>query len=110
MNKIDYNALGERIRDKRKELGINQSDLAKQCELSASFLGHLERGSRKASLETVVALCNILQVSPTFLLQDSLVDEAMGESRVATKTVVKEISATLMEKLTNWMEERDMQD
>ena len=40
--------------------------------ISASFLGHIERGTRVASLETFVALCNELHVSPQYLLNQSL--------------------------------------
>ena len=45
--------------------------------VTGSFIGHIERGEKKASVDTVVALCNALAVSPTMLLQDSLSDGAM---------------------------------
>jgi transcriptional regulator with XRE-family HTH domain len=35
-------------------------------------LGHIERGTRVASLETLVAICNTLNISPLYLLQASL--------------------------------------
>lgn len=40
--------------------------------ISLSFLGHIERGTRKASLETLIAIANVLLVSVDALLQDSL--------------------------------------
>lgn len=99
---MDYKALGMRIRSKRKERHITQSALAETAEISLSFLGHIERGSRKASLETVVALCNALQVSPTYLLQESLVKEAMGESHASRKEIVRELSMSVLERLAEW--------
>lgn len=71
---MDYQAFGYRIRQLRKSLKITQSELAERANISASFLGHIERGSRVASLETLISLCNTLHVSPVFLLQDELED------------------------------------
>ena len=57
---MDYFALGKRIRKRRVEQGMTQEQLARQVGVTTSFIGHLERGSRKASLETLVALANAL--------------------------------------------------
>ena len=51
---------------------MTQEQLAEKLQLSTSFLGHIERGTRKASLETLIALCNALDVSPNYLLARSL--------------------------------------
>ena len=74
---MDYCALGRRVRQQRQISGMTQEELAKQAGISCSFVGHIERGEKKASIETVVALCNALAVSPTVLLQDSLSSEVM---------------------------------
>lgn len=72
---IDYKDLGMRVRKLRRSCGYTQEELAEKVDISASFMGHIERGSRIASLETLVALCNVLKVSPTHLLQASLQGE-----------------------------------
>lgn len=69
---IDYKDLGKRIRKIRRQLSLTQEELAEQVGISASFMGHIERGSRVASLETLVALCNTLNVTPQYLLSASL--------------------------------------
>jgi len=51
---------------------LSQVNLASQIEISTSFLGHIERGTRKASLETIVRLANALHVGMDALLIDSL--------------------------------------
>jgi len=38
------------------------------AELSVSFYGHLERGTRKASIETLLALARVLETTPDTLL------------------------------------------
>ena len=72
---IDYKDMGKRIRVLRRKNGMTQEQLAEKAGISASFMGHIERGSRIASLETLVALCNALKVTPQHLLQASLDDE-----------------------------------
>jgi len=69
---MNYIALGERVRKSRKEMKLSQARLAFQVEISTSFLGHIERGTRKASLETIIRLANALHVGLDALLVDSL--------------------------------------
>lgn len=65
---VDYQQLGNKIRQARLEHNLSQEQLAEACELSPSFMGHIERGTRKMSLETFCALCTQLQLSPSYLL------------------------------------------
>ena len=53
---LDYLSLGQRIRKKRRERHWTQAQLARAVGLSVSFMGHVERGTRKASLESLVAI------------------------------------------------------
>lgn len=69
---VDYKDLGHRVRTLRRMRDLTQEELAEKLDISASFLGHIERGTRVASLETLVALCNALKVSPQELLIASL--------------------------------------
>ena len=69
---MDYNQLGKRVRQQRILNKLTQEQLAEKAGISCAFVGHIERGEKKASLETLVALCNVLEVSPTEMLQDSL--------------------------------------
>ena len=72
---VDYKDLGMRVRTLRRKRSLTQEELAEQVGISASFMGHIERGSRVASLETLVALCNVLKTTPQALLTASLNDE-----------------------------------
>ena len=69
---MDYAALGERVRSFRQHLHLTQEQLAEKAEISVSFLGHIERGTRIASLETLLQLCAALTVTPNDLLGDML--------------------------------------
>ena len=49
--------------------------------IAHSFVGHMERGTRAISLETFLALCNALEVSPSYLLYGNLIklDDSLPE-------------------------------
>ena len=65
---MDYIALGQRIKVKRKDLRMTQEDLAEKVGISSSFMGHIERGSRVLSVDTLRRLCVVLDVSADDLL------------------------------------------
>ncbi len=65
---MNFAAMGQRIKARRKELHLTQEQLAELTGISAAFLGHIERGTRKASLETFCALCEALKVSADYLI------------------------------------------
>ena len=69
---IDYAALGARIRKARKSKKLTQEQLGEFCSLSAAHIGHIERGTRIPSLETLFRISNILQVSLDWLVFDSV--------------------------------------
>lgn len=70
---IDYEKIGQRIKEKRLEHGYSQEDLADRTDLSRSYISHVELGSKNASLETIVKIANELGCSANDLLKDSLI-------------------------------------
>ena len=52
MQALDYSKIGERIRQVRKAKGWSQETLAKKCGISLNFMGKIERGDRKMSMDT----------------------------------------------------------
>lgn len=70
MNEMDYQKIGLKIRAARVKKGWSQEKLAEKCNISLSFVGHIERGTRIMSMETFVSLCNILEISADFVLWD----------------------------------------
>ena len=65
---MDYVRLGELARARRKELKMTQEKMAEKMDISVAFYGHIERGTRKLSVETLFRLCKALGVSADFLL------------------------------------------
>ncbi|MBE6713742.1 MAG: helix-turn-helix transcriptional regulator [Ruminococcaceae bacterium] len=71
MREIDYKALGERIRAARRAKNMTQETLGEICSLSAAHIGHIERGTRIPSLDTLYKISLALSVSVDHLLFDS---------------------------------------
>lgn len=55
--------MGKRIRQRRLEMALTQEKLAEKADISTSFVGHIERGEKVASLETMSRLCECLNGS-----------------------------------------------
>lgn len=60
---MDYAAIGKRLRRARRMQDITQEQLADAAGLSTSFVGHIERGTRVPSLETMWRICRTLGIS-----------------------------------------------
>lgn len=69
---MNFYLLGQKIRKLRTIHHFSQADLAEIIEVSTNYIGQLERGDRKPSLETLVSLCNALHTTMDYLLSDSL--------------------------------------
>lgn len=91
-----YQNFGKRVRQQRILAQLTQEKLAEKADISISFLGHIERGTRKASLDTVVKLANALRVSPNILLQDSLESDLLDSA-----PQISESQMGLLREITN---------
>lgn len=65
---IDFVAIGKRIRACRQENRMTQENLAEAIGVSTSFIGHVERGSRIPSVDTLFRIAKALRVSVDALL------------------------------------------
>lgn len=72
---LDKIAFGQRIITARTDRNLTQDQLSECCGVSSASIRQMEAGNRGASVGTLISLCNVLQISPAYLLQDSLVLE-----------------------------------
>lgn len=63
---------GKRFRKVRREMQLIPKEVAKECGISVTFIHQIELGLKLPSLPIFVNLCNILQVSPNYLLGNEL--------------------------------------
>jgi quercetin dioxygenase-like cupin family protein len=64
--------LGEKIREKRLEIGLNIKDLAEHTGLTPGFISQLERGLSEPSISTLRNIANSLGVAVFYFLLDDL--------------------------------------
>lgn len=63
---------GERIRNKRNALHFTQEYVAEKADITLRFYQMLERGEKSLSLDTLMRLCKILNISIDYLLLGDL--------------------------------------
>ncbi len=68
--------LGARVRNLRRERGMNQVALARECGVDQSVISDIENGA-DMKVKTLRGLCRALQVSPTVLLEGSETPDAL---------------------------------
>lgn len=72
---MDFMLLGKRIRDERLLLRLTIEQLSERIDKSSNFVGQIERGECKPSVETLVALANALNTTVDNLLQDNIKED-----------------------------------
>lgn len=65
---LDLTQVGKAVRSLRMEKGLTQEQLAAQAELSPAHLSRIEMGTKNVSLESLVRLSKILDVTTDVLL------------------------------------------
>jgi transcriptional regulator with XRE-family HTH domain len=60
--------IGERIHQKRDELGISIRELARRSDLSASFISQVERGKVNVSVDSLQRIAESLSVPILYFL------------------------------------------
>lgn len=65
---ILYEIIGDRIKAKRKELGLNQIDLANSLKVARSSISNIEIGRHQIPLHLLYELCALLKVSISDIL------------------------------------------
>ena len=64
--------LGARIHAARRKKGITSNRLAELCGVGAVHIRKIESGVKLPSIPRFIMICNALETSPQYLLQDSL--------------------------------------
>jgi len=83
--------LGRKIKEIRKMKKFTQAELAWRTGTSPNFIGLIERGEKRPSLDTLIKISKRLEVSPSVFFEDfkyQLPDEDI---------IVKKISSLLRE-------------
>ena len=87
MNAVDFENLGERIRALRLERGLTQEVLSEMVGCSNNHLSHIENASCKVSLNMLVSIARVLNVSLDYFFFDTpfVRPEAVINTEIAEK-------------------------
>ncbi|MEA5016414.1 MAG: helix-turn-helix transcriptional regulator [Candidatus Limiplasma sp.] len=102
---LDYKAMGIRIRNLRIKQHLTQADVAEACAISTSYVGHLERGTRKASLETLVHICETLKISTDYALKGICIPDRGSAAHPQKTQTIRKIVGVLDAYFDEWFEE-----
>jgi transcriptional regulator with XRE-family HTH domain len=78
-------ALGDRIKQRREELGWTQETLASRAGLSKGFLSDLENGKRGIGAQSLLDIAQVLCVSLDHLMKGSEESPSMQEVEIPAK-------------------------
>lgn len=94
--------IGERIKQRRKELGYNADFLANKLGVSRSTIFRYEKGDiEKVPVETISVLAKILKTTPEYLMGWSQKNEHSRTSKNIIKQKRKELGLTKQELATS---------
>lgn len=68
---MDRKLLGKRIREERIRIGLTQEQLAERINVSTTYVGFIERGTRSVTLEKLILLADCFQLPIDALLHDT---------------------------------------
>ncbi len=67
LQKNVYAVIGKRTKQERNRIGLTQEELAEKARIHPSFLGQIERGTKKASIVTIHRIASALGISEEHL-------------------------------------------
>lgn len=67
--------IGQRIIDRRKNLGLTQEALAEKADVTAQFVSYAEAGKRAMRPENLLKIAAALDVSADYLLTGDIIDK-----------------------------------
>ena len=87
MNELNFSSIGQRIREVRNDKHLTQEYLANATGVNVSHISNIETNKVKVSLTLLVQICNALDVTMDYLLQN--------EYHNPTSTIEKELLNTI---------------
>jgi len=61
---------GKKLKKARESLGLTQEKVAEYLGLGPRYISDIERNKTKGSIDTLVKLCNIYNITPNDLLSE----------------------------------------
>lgn len=92
-------AVGKRIAEERKKLGMTRERFAELIGISAYYVGQVERGARKMSFDTLIKVSSCLHISLDYLVKGEGVIQTDDELLQLIKRCTPQEKALLLDVL-----------
>lgn len=69
---MDSISFGNKVRKYRKLNNLTQEKLSEMIDITPNYMSHIERGKVVSTVDKIIKIANILNVTPDILLQDSI--------------------------------------
>ena len=70
MKELDFAAIGQKLKEVRSDKHFTQEYVASKAGVNTSHISNIETNKVKISLTLLVSICNILNVTVDFILQN----------------------------------------
>ena len=102
--------MGNRIKNRRKELNIKQSELAEQIGISNNHMSTIECGTGKPSIDAFLNICDILKVTPDYLLLGSMHADNVSQNIIDKLRLCNDDDLLVIEQLVEAMVRKNSYD
>ena len=102
---LDIQSIGKRIKKRRKELHLTQTEIKEKTGISSGYMSDIERGNRLPAATTLAQLSEILDCSIDWILtgkspvSENLISPDIGEKDQKLLSLFHEISEEDQEEL-----------
>ena len=87
MEPVNFEAIGKKIRELRISKGLTQEYIANKANVNTSHISNIENNRVKISLSTLIYVCNALNTTIDYILNDEYVDSLS----VLDQNILKEL-------------------
>ena len=106
---LDYNEIGKRIAQRRKELGLKQSQVSEMAGISDPYLSNIERAVSIPSTEVIMRLAIALNTTPDeFLVGTARHNDEKWKDVAEGLQSLNEKQLALTEQFIRWGSTMDM--
>ena len=107
---LDYKAIGTRIAQRRKQLGLKQSEVEEAADIGIKYLSNIERGISIPSTEVIMRLALALDTTPDEVLVGTARQGEEGWKDIAELLrPMKGKQLVLAKNFLTWLSEQDLE-
>ena len=107
---LDYKAIGTRIAQRRKQLGLKQSEVEEAADIGFKYLSNIERGISIPSTEVIMRLALALDTTPDeFLVGTARQGEEGWKDIAELLRPMKGTQLDLAKNFLTWLSEQDLE-